>query len=103
MRDDENKDDTRAGATGFDESAGSEAEQERRAGAAEAVSQGRDVHDTTRHGTSHGLDVLSDDGAPEIESHGRTVIDRSRHVEARGTDVIDLGPQTSSADEQPDH
>lgn len=103
MRGDVHKDDAYAEPAGFGASADNESESERPTDATEAVSQGRDVHDTTRHGVSHGRDVVSDDDTSEIESHGRTVIDRSRFAEARGTDVIDRGPHRPSADEQRDH
>ncbi len=59
---------------------------------AEAESQGSDVHDTSRGGVTHGVDVLSDENPAEIEDTGRTVVDHSRVAETRGVDVIDLGP-----------
>lgn len=101
MRDDPNED-VRAGASDAGESAPTNPEQERQPAAPQAVSQGRDAHDTTRHGTPHGSDVLNDEDVSQIESHGRTVIDHSRQAEAHGVDVIDLGPKTSSSEEQPE-
>jgi len=65
---------------------------------AEAESQGRDVHDTSRGGVARGTDVLSAVNPEEIEDTGRTVVDHSRRAETRGVDVIDLGP----VDEPPD-
>jgi hypothetical protein len=64
----------------------------------EAEPQGRDVHDISRTGMTHGRDVLTDAEEPDIESHGRTVVDRSHIAEARGVDVIDLGPSAPDPD-----
>lgn len=68
----------------------------------EAESQGRDVHDLTREGATHGLDVITDGEQPNIESHGRTVVDHSHRAEAHGVDVFDLGPNPHIDDESLD-
>lgn len=60
----------------------------------EEVSEGRDVHDTTRGSTSRGRDVVTDAQEPDVENTGRTVVDHSHIAEQRGVDVIDLGPAT---------
>lgn len=69
----------------------------------EAVSQGRDVQDTSREGATHGTDVLEDEAAGEVETIGRTVIDHSRAAETHGVDVIDEGPLSDSTDEDASH
>ncbi|HZC06062.1 MAG TPA: hypothetical protein VE338_10500 [Ktedonobacterales bacterium] len=60
----------------------------------EEVSEGRDVHDLTRTGQPHGVDVTTTGEQPGIESRGETVIDRTHAAESRGVDVIDEGPVT---------
>ena len=71
----------------------------------EAITQGRDVRDTSREGATQGADVIEDDAATagEVEILGRTVIDRSREAATHGVDVIDEGPLPDSTDEDANH
>lgn len=66
----------------------------------EELTEGRDVHDLTRSGRSHGRDVTTNAVRPDVEPHGLTVVDRSHVAESRGTDVIEEGP-TEPGDDEP--
>ncbi len=99
MRSDE-YDDLRDTTTGNAENASKAApEQPERPASGEVVILGRDAHDSSRTGVTHGRDVLSEGEQPGVETHGRTVIDHTHRSEARGVDVIDLGPSAPEVDE----
>lgn len=65
----------------------------------EEVAEGRDVHDLTRSGRTHGRDVTTNAVRPDIETHGLTVVDRSHVAESHGMDVLDEGPAEPGDDE----
>ncbi len=67
---------------------------------AESETEGSDVHDLTREGVTHGVDVTTNAENLNVESEGRTVVDRSHRVETHGVDVFDLGPNPP-IDEEP--